>query len=143
MTSLQTLGGESTIRKAAILFFIIFIASFAKTNAWGQGQPAPVIDCQITYKYFGDSFSSKFHRPSCVFAAAISPRHLVLFQFRRQAIAAHYQPCRYCLPPVWLSVHAVILGQPPQLKPSNLKATDNKAENKKADNPHQASGAGK
>jgi hypothetical protein len=63
----------------------------------------------ISYKYFGNSDSNKFHRPSCIYASAISKRHLVLFQWRWQAIAAHFQPCRYCLPPVVKSTHAVLL----------------------------------
>ncbi len=64
---------------------------------------------QLPYKYYANSFSHKFHRPSCPFGMCISKRHLVLFHFRKDAIEAHYAPCKYCLPPVWWSVHGVIL----------------------------------
>jgi hypothetical protein len=64
---------------------------------------------QLPYKYYGNSFSHKFHKPSCPFGMCISKRHLVLFHFRKEAIEAHYAPCRYCLPPVWWTVHGVIL----------------------------------
>jgi hypothetical protein len=39
----------------------------------------------------------------------ISKNHLVRFHFRKEAIEAHYTPCKYCLPPVWWTVHGVIL----------------------------------
>ncbi len=63
----------------------------------------------LPYKYVGNSFSHKFHRPSCPFARAMSPAHLCLFHFRKQAVEAAYLPCRYCLPPDWKTVGAVIL----------------------------------
>ncbi len=69
---------------------------------------------QLPYKYCGNTFSGKFHRPSCPFAVAISRRHLVLFHFRQEAIEAHFLPCRYCLPPVRLTVTAKILAKNPQ-----------------------------
>ena len=64
---------------------------------------------QIPYKYYGNIFSHKFHRPSCPFGMCISKRHLVLFHFRKDAIEAHFAPCKYCLPAVWWTVHGVIL----------------------------------
>lgn len=69
---------------------------------------------QLPYKYYGNTFSMKFHRPSCPFAIAISRRHLVLFHFRREAIEAHFLPCRYCLPPVSLSVVGKIIDRSSQ-----------------------------
>ncbi len=74
-------------------------------------------DSETIYKYCGNSFSHKFHRPSCPFGEAISKRHLVMFRFRHEAIEAHYEPCRYCLPPIWCRVHGVLL---PKQENSNL-----------------------
>jgi hypothetical protein len=64
------------------------------------------------YKYIGNNFSLKFHRPSCPFAKAMWEGHIELFHFRKDAIAAKYAPCRYCLPPQWTSVSATMLASP-------------------------------
>ena len=60
----------------------------------------------LPYKYVGNSFSLKFHRPSCPFAKAMSLRHVQLHHFRKQAIQAGQKPCKYCLPHDWKEVHA-------------------------------------
>lgn len=62
------------------------------------------------YKYVGNNFSLKFHKPSCPFAKAMWTGHTELFHFRKDAIAAKYAPCRYCLPPTWTNVNATILA---------------------------------
>lgn len=64
----------------------------------------------LPYKYVGNNFSAKFHRPCCPFAKIMNGRHAVLFHFRKEAILAGHHPCRYCLPPVWKSVKASILN---------------------------------
>lgn len=67
-------------------------------------------DAEPIYKYVGNSFSFKFHRPSCRFANAMWKKHRLFFQFRKQAIDAGQKPCRYCLPPEWKSVDAKLLN---------------------------------
>jgi hypothetical protein len=67
---------------------------------------------ELPYKYFGNSNSQKFHRPSCPYGRVISATHLMPFHFRREAVAAGYTPCHYCLPQAWGSVRCFIL--PPQ-----------------------------
>lgn len=64
---------------------------------------------QLPYKYIGNSFSGKFHRPSCKFAKVMSVKHVCLFHFRRQAIDDGQIPCRYCLPPTWKTIKARLL----------------------------------
>jgi Metal binding domain of Ada len=79
----------------------------------------------MPFKYVGNKFSSKFHRPSCPFAKAISSGHLIFFEHRHDAIDQGFQPCRYCLPPDWKTVHAVIL---PNVKPVANAAEGSKKE---------------
>ncbi len=62
------------------------------------------------YKYIGNCFSTKFHRPSCPFAKVMNRSHRVFFRFRRDAIESAYMPCRYCLPPNWKSVSCKVLN---------------------------------
>ncbi|MBI2811535.1 MAG: hypothetical protein HYX67_12020 [Candidatus Melainabacteria bacterium] len=62
----------------------------------------------LPIKYWGNSFSLKFHRPSCPFAKAMSAHHVMFFNFRRQAVDSGQVPCRYCLPPNWTTVRASI-----------------------------------
>jgi hypothetical protein len=64
----------------------------------------------LPFKYVGNKFSSKFHRPSCPFAKCISHCHLVYFARRYNATDAGYAPCQYCLPRDWKTVHLVVLG---------------------------------
>lgn len=64
----------------------------------------------VAYKYIGNNFSLKFHKPSCPFAKAMWTGHTELFHFRKDAVAAKYTPCRYCLPPSWTTVNATILA---------------------------------
>lgn len=67
------------------------------------------VDGGSPVKYWGNSYSNKFHRPSCVFAKAMNARHVVFFHFRREAVAAGQVPCRYCLPPIVKRVQCKIL----------------------------------
>jgi len=64
---------------------------------------------RLPVKYWGNSFSCKFHRPSCPFAQAMSLRHVIFFNFRWQAVERGQSPCRYCLPPFWTCVRSKIL----------------------------------
>ena len=77
------------------------------------------------YKYWGNCFSLKFHRPSCPFARAMNPSRVEFFRFRFQAIAKGEVPCRYCLPPVVTRVSGVLLNLKEK---SALKAPDFKPE---------------
>lgn len=61
-------------------------------------------------KYVGNSFSLKFHKPSCPFARVMRKSRRVAFTFRKAAVDAGQRPCKYCLPPWWLSVEAKILN---------------------------------
>lgn len=62
----------------------------------------------LPYKYVGNLFSSKFHRPSCPFAKCMSAHNAVLFHFRKEAVDAGQKPCRYCLPKTWKTVKAAL-----------------------------------
>ncbi len=83
----------------------------------GDAPPKAVRQCQfaastldqLPYKYWGNSYSLKFHRPSCPFAKAMNVSHVEFFHFRCEAIARGEQPCRYCLPPSWRAVKCVLL----------------------------------
>lgn len=48
--------------------------------------------------YWSSSRSNKFHRPSCRWAGKISPRNLVVFENREDALNAGYVPCKECNP---------------------------------------------
>jgi hypothetical protein len=78
-------------------------------RCWQSGSGLP-------FKYVGNSFSSKFHRPSCMFAKCISSYHAVFFAQRHNAIEGGYTPCRWCLPPNWKTVHLIIV--PPKVPSS-------------------------
>jgi hypothetical protein len=79
---------------------------------------------QPIYKYTGNSFSLKFHRPSCKFARAMWRGHVVRFQYRKQAIDAGQKPCRYCLPPDWKTVGAKVLGTGVPTDAQNVSSPD-------------------
>lgn len=66
-------------------------------------------DGPLPYKYVGNSFSLKFHRPSCPFAKAMHVSRMTLFHFRKEAISAGMKPCHYCLPPSWGTLKGTLL----------------------------------
>ncbi|MBX9667062.1 MAG: hypothetical protein K2X93_05550 [Candidatus Obscuribacterales bacterium] len=70
-------------------------------------------ELRAAYKYMGNSFSMKFHRPSCPFARVMWRCNVVRFPFRKDAVERGYKPCKYCLPQSWKSVGAKILSAPP------------------------------
>ena len=81
-----------------------------------RSSPVPSINAvdvsaALPYKYFGNNFSGKFHRPWCPYSQAMNVNHVVPFNFRWQAIKSGYSPCNFCLPQQWKSVHCVLLKQ--------------------------------
>jgi methylphosphotriester-DNA--protein-cysteine methyltransferase len=51
-----------------------------------------------TYAYEASALREPFHRPSCRWAAQISPRNLQTFKTRQEAINAGHRPCKVCKP---------------------------------------------
>ncbi len=100
---------------------IALLAWFEFNRTVSAQETLRAVEEPLPYKYYGNSFSHKFHRPSCPFGMCISKSHLVRFHFRKEAIEAHFVPCKYCLPPIWWSVHGVIL----QPKEDSAKNTVN------------------
>lgn len=72
----------------------------------------------LPYKYVGNNFSHKFHRPSCPFAKAMDVEHVELFHFRKEAIDAGQSPCRYCLPPYWKTVESKLIPNTVRERPA-------------------------
>ena len=117
--------------------FLLLIAFFTwfECNRTVLAQPSEqTLTQELPYKYYGHCISHKFHRPSCPFGMCISKRHLVLFHFRKDAIDAHYAPCKYCLPAVWWTVHGVILSRKASDEPTNKAIPENNAEEPDHDN---------
>lgn len=86
-----------------------------------QGEPvAPAT------KYIGNSFSLKFHRPACPFAKVMRRSRRVSFAYRNAAIDAGQRPCKYCLPPWWLTVEAKLLN--PSLQTGSGRQTPQQGE---------------
>ena len=102
-----------TVPMAILLSATAIPLSFADSQA-----PVPQSSANsLPVKYLGNSFSGKFHRPSCPFARAMDARHVMFFNFRREAVENGQSPCRYCLPANWTTVKAVLLNPnsaPPQ-----------------------------
>jgi hypothetical protein len=102
---------------------------------------APVIDTsELPIKYWGNSSSAKFHRPSCPFAKSMNSRHVVLFHFRREAIEAGQMPCRYCLPPFVKRVECVLLPKTPRTDGGGSASAINEVADKEVPRPANSSG---
>ncbi len=65
-------------------------------------EPLPV-------KYVGNSYSLKFHRPSCPFAQVMYRRRRLDFRFRHEAIERGFSPCCWCLPKRWKHLEGRLL----------------------------------
>lgn len=77
--------------------------------------PRPVETARLPddpeFKYVGNSFSKKFHRPWCPFEQVMNANKAVFFRYRWHAIEAGFKPCRYCLPAVVKQVRCVLLNR--------------------------------
>jgi hypothetical protein len=94
-----------------ILLLIEIYLLASQTNIYSNAQANVQLTNELPYKYVGNSFSHKFHRPSCQFAIAMNLKKAVLYHFRFQAINDNCVPCRYCLPPITSSVKGSVLGK--------------------------------
>jgi hypothetical protein len=93
--------------RSLILLIIVFCTCTMSCLAQAD-QRSPTDTSGLPYKYVGNSFSLKFHRPSCRYAKAMNVHHVQLFHYRREAIEAGEKPCNYCLPQSWGSVQAFL-----------------------------------
>lgn len=91
--------------------------SFASADPAPSGLPGALIN-QVKnqsvsdnqdFKYVGNKFSGKFHRPWCPFEQTMAAHNAVFFHWRREAVTAGFSPCRYCLPPFVKQVRCVLL----------------------------------
>jgi hypothetical protein len=122
-TGSSTAPTESLSEKAPVALETEGDASSFKT---GELEEQTAQLDQPVYKYVGNLFSLKFHRPSCPFARAMWRGNIIRFQYRKQAIEAGQKPCRYCLPPNWKSVGASILKTSPSVT-TGLSTVENEA----------------
>jgi hypothetical protein len=119
------------VQRVSPVIIVVFVCSFVflySAPCFGaelqkSGDDSPIVPKEVIdqntlpVKYWGNSFSLKFHRPSCPFAQAMSTHHVMFFNFRKQAVDSGQTPCGYCLPPFWTTVKASILPAAP-LTPS-------------------------
>lgn len=63
----------------------------------------------LPVRYIGNSFSQKFHIPSCPFAQAMWRRRRLEFHFRHEATELGFRPCCWCLPKRWKHLEGRIL----------------------------------
>ena len=60
---------------------------------------AQVTQAQVAeYAYVASVNSEVFHQPNCKWAKKISPRNLVGFKTREDAIKSGHRPCKMCKP---------------------------------------------
>lgn len=68
----------------------------AGRGLWGEKEDKDGGDSQEMY--YASSKSDKFHYPWCVWAKKISPKNLIIFKSRKEALKAGYVPCKVCKP---------------------------------------------
>lgn len=62
-------------------------------------ESVPISQAQVgEYAYVASANSEVFHRPACKWAKKISPRNLVGFKSREDAINSGRRPCKVCEP---------------------------------------------
>lgn len=83
---LMTTPTSRARRNAGILSFLLILAL------------AGVALAQQESYYVASRLRAPFHRPSCRWAAKITPNHLQTFRTREEAVAAGHRPCLVCLP---------------------------------------------
>lgn len=66
------------------------------------------------YKFVGNTFSRKFHKPGCEFAAKMDASRVVFFKTREEAEKAGQKPCNWCLPGWLKDVRGQVLNPAPE-----------------------------
>ncbi|MCA9805011.1 MAG: hypothetical protein KC777_23740 [Cyanobacteria bacterium HKST-UBA02] len=66
------------------------------------------------YKFVGNTFSHKFHKPGCEFAAKMDASRVVFFKTREEAEKAGQKPCNWCLPGWLKNVRGQVLKGAPE-----------------------------
>jgi len=71
-------------------------------SKWGQyrskvSSPPATIQTR-EWKYVASKKSKVFHRPDCKWAKRISPKNLIGFRSREEAVRSGRRPCRSCRP---------------------------------------------
>lgn len=80
---------------AALVVIAAYLVWPTKTTREG----APITQSQIAeYAYVASVNSEVFHQPNCRWAKKISPRNLVGFKTREEAIKSGRRPCKVCKP---------------------------------------------
>ena len=72
-------------------------------SKWGQHRsivsPSPATTVQTKeWKYVASKGSKVFHRPNCGYVKRISPKNLIGFNSREEAINSGRRPCKVCMP---------------------------------------------
>jgi hypothetical protein len=107
--SVQTMPGKVTdlVGKQVEAFICAYQVANAQsvsrdnTNGIAQqskGQAQPADEPAATYAYVASKNSNVFHKPDCRWAKNISPKNLVGYSSRDEAIAAGKRPCNVCKP---------------------------------------------
>ncbi|MBX9695607.1 MAG: hypothetical protein K2Z81_24700 [Cyanobacteria bacterium] len=102
-----------------LLSLVLLGCGWQPVFAQSPEQVPPTANLQQTasesgqFKYIGNNFSQKFHRPKCPFAEVMRHSRRVYCRFRCDAVALGYRPCKYCLPQRWTTVRAQILNPQP------------------------------
>ncbi|MBK9142887.1 MAG: hypothetical protein IPM23_10360 [Candidatus Melainabacteria bacterium] len=86
-----------------IFALLIFLSSLcAGLSPAARAEPARKVPDSTTsgggYKFVGNAFSGKFHKPGCEFAAKMDASRVVFFKTREEAEKAGQKPCNWCLP---------------------------------------------
>jgi hypothetical protein len=140
-----------SVQRVSPVIIVVFVCScllLYSSKCFGaelekSGGDLPIAQKQVVdqstlpVKYWGNSFSLKFHRPSCPFAQAISADHVMFFNFRKQAVDSGQTPCRYCLPPFWTTVKASILPSTPSTKSAQSSGLPTHSVEAKIKSPNQ------
>jgi micrococcal nuclease len=53
---------------------------------------------EIEEYYIGNKHSTRFHRPSCKYAAQMEDKNKIIFRTKEEALDSCYSPCRFCQP---------------------------------------------
>ena len=89
------------------IWALILVLYASSANAYGLELDLP--NSALPIKYVGNTYSKKFHRPSCLFAEAMYKRRRLDFHFRFEAVERGFNPCRWCLPKRWKHLEGRLL----------------------------------
>lgn len=83
------------------------------SNARKTKNRAKLKNLKRRYRFVGNTYSKKFHKPQCEFTRKMNVKHVILIESKKIAESKSYKECNWCMPKWTKSVSSKIVETNP------------------------------